>query len=141
MRIAIIRARFNEEITQGLLDGAMDVLRAAGVTDIRVVEVPGSFEIPVTAEALARRGEIDAIICLGAVIKGKTPHFYYISSSCAHGITEVAVKHAIPISFGVITAENMDQARERSGAGEMNRGREAAAAALEMVARMREIEF
>lgn len=140
MRIAVIRARFNEEVTGGLLDGALSVLREAGVSDVRVVEVPGSFEIPVMAEILARRGSLDAIVCLGAVIRGATPHFHYISSSCARGLTEVSLKHGLPVAFGVITAENLEQARERSGSGEMNRGREAAAAALEMAARMRDMK-
>lgn len=138
MRIAVIRARFNEGITQGLLDGALEALHDAGVSDVQVVEVPGSFEIPVAAEMLAREGGLDAIVCLGAVVRGATPHFQYISSSCSQGITDVAIKHALPISFGVITAENLEQARERSGEGEMNRGREAAAAALEMVSTMRD---
>ncbi|OGL79273.1 6,7-dimethyl-8-ribityllumazine synthase [Candidatus Uhrbacteria bacterium RIFCSPHIGHO2_12_FULL_57_11] len=139
MRIAVVRARFNEEITKGLLDGALEVLRDAGIFYIEIVEVPGSFEIPIAAETLARRGGLDAVVCLGAVIKGATPHFHYISSSCSRGLTDVAVRHGLPISFGVITAENSTQARERSGSGEMNRGREAAAAALEMAAKVREI--
>ena len=137
-RFGIVRARFNEKITQGMLDRCVETLKAAGVQEknIAVVEVPGSIETTYALDALARSGRYDALIALGAIIKGATPHFDYISKSVSDGIREVTLAHHLPVVAGVITCLTAEQAVERSCAGALNRGLEAAHVALEM-ARMR----
>lgn len=134
-RIGIVVSRFNAHVTSRLLDGALEVLRAHGAADeaITVVYVPGAFELAVAAQALARKGNVQAVICLGAVIRGETPHFEYVSAQAAVGIAAVARECGLPVTFGVITADTMEQALARAGGGAGNKGHEAALAALEMV--------
>lgn len=134
LRFAIIRSRFNEDVTTRLLDGAVDLLRARGVRDdaIDVVTTPGAFEIPVVASRLARSRRYDALICLGAVIRGETPHFDYISAEVSRGIARVAYECQLPVIFGVLTTDTEKQADARSRKHGMNRGAEAALSAIEM---------
>jgi 6,7-dimethyl-8-ribityllumazine synthase len=134
-KFAIVVSRFNELITQRLLDGAQDRLIRSGVKkeDVDVVWVPGSFEIPLIARKFVRTKKYDAIICLGAIIKGDTPHFDYIASESAKGIAQVSLESGIPIEFGIITAETAEQAMERAGIKRGNKGAQAAEAAVEMV--------
>jgi len=135
LTVAIIVSRFNDFVSQRLLDGALDALRRHGASDdqITVVKVPGSFEIPSMAKKLASGGRFDCVICLGAVIRGATPHFEYISSQVARGIASVALESQIPIAFGVITSDTLEQAIERAGAKSGNKGWDAAVSAMEMV--------
>jgi 6,7-dimethyl-8-ribityllumazine synthase len=141
-RIGVVVSRFNEDITGLLFSGAMARLREAGLreADVEVVHVPGAFEIPIAAQTLARSGRVRAIVCLGCVIRGDTPHFEYISSACAHGITAAASATGIPMSFGVLTTNSVEEALERAGAGESNKGREAALAALDMARLLERLE-
>ena len=133
-RLAIVVSRFNEEVTGRLLDAAQETLREHGVPleDVELLRVPGAFEIPIAAQRIAETGRVAAVICLGCVIRGETPHFEYISSACAHGITAAASATGIPMSFGVLTTNTEEEAHARAGAGDANKGREAALAALEM---------
>ncbi len=141
LRIGIVRARFNEDITAGLLAGAMEALGEAGVlaSSVKILEVPGSFEVPLAADRLFASKSVDAVVALGALIQGDTPHFEYISRAVASGLMQVGLRHGKPCVFGVITCFTREQAEERSGPGEMNRGREAAKVALEMVDVVRKI--
>ena len=134
-RFGIIVSRFNELITKKLLEGAEDILLRHGVKkdDIDVVWVPGSFEIPLIAQKLSKTKKYDALICLGAIIRGDTPHFDYIASVSAKGIAQVAFESGLPIEFGIITAENVEQAMERAGIKRGNKGAQAAESAIEMV--------
>jgi 6,7-dimethyl-8-ribityllumazine synthase len=134
MRIAIVVSRFNDFVTDRLLEGAQHLLREQGVddVDVEVLRVPGAFEIPIAAQRLAETGRVAAVVCLGCLIKGATPHFEYISSACAHGITAAAAATGVPMAFGVLTTNSAEEALERAGPDEGNKGREAAAAALEM---------
>ena len=136
VRIGVVVSRFHDDITGQLLHGALRTLRRAGVRDgaIEVVHVPGAFEIPLAAQALASSGRVGAIICLGCVIRGETPHFEYISSACAHGIIDAAARTGVPMSFGVLTTNTVDEATARAGDGPENKGEEAAHAALDMAA-------
>ncbi|MFQ5658348.1 MAG: 6,7-dimethyl-8-ribityllumazine synthase [Candidatus Methylomirabilales bacterium] len=131
---AIVVSRFNEFITERLLDGALDALirHGADPDKIDVVKVPGAFEIPVTAERLASSRKYDAVICVGAIIRGATSHFDYIAGEAAKGVAEVALKTGVPTIFGVITTETIEQAIERAGTKLGNKGFEAALAAIEM---------
>lgn len=133
-RFAIVMGKYNSFITERLLEAAQDVLKLSGVAEqnISIFKVPGCFEIPQMARRVAQTGQFNAIICLGALIRGKTLHFQLISEECARGIQQVAAEFGVPLTFGVITAENMKQAMERSGTNPENRGREAAQAALDM---------
>lgn len=133
-RFAIVVARFNEFITKQLLEGALDTLLRHGVkeSDIEVTWVPGSFEIPMAAQKIARGKKVDAIIALGAVIRGETPHFDYVCGESAKGIAQVALQTGMPVAYGIITAENTEQAIERAGLKQGNKGRDAAMTALEM---------
>lgn len=135
VRAAIVASRFNETIGKRLVEGALDCLKRHSVveSDISVVWVPGAFELPAAAMRLATSGEVDAIICVGAVIRGETAHFDYVAGHAAHGIGEVTLRTGIPVSFGVLTTENSEQAMERSGGKAGNKGFEAGLAALEMV--------
>jgi 6,7-dimethyl-8-ribityllumazine synthase len=140
VRVGVVCARFNDGITWRLLDGVRRGLATAGVADgdVEVLWVPGSFELPVTAKALAVSGRVDAVICVGAVIRGDTTHYDLVAGECARGIRSVALETGLPILFGVLTTENVDQALVRSEeAGGHNVGEEAAAAAVEMVAVLR----
>jgi len=135
LKIGIVVSRFNEMITEKLLTGALDTLRQTGIEDqdITLVRVPGSFEIPVASQRLAQTGKLEAIICLGAVIRGETPHFEYLSSQVAHGISQVALKYDLPVTFGVITADTVEQALARAaGVKHANKGSEAANSAVQM---------
>jgi 6,7-dimethyl-8-ribityllumazine synthase len=134
LRIGIIVARFNQFVTDRLRDGAVAALREAGAAEsaIEVFSVPGAFEIPQAARAAAETGRFDAIVCLGCLIRGETPHFDYIASAAAHGITAAAGETGVPMAFGVLTTNTTEQAVARAGDGPDNQGREAAAAAIEM---------
>jgi 6,7-dimethyl-8-ribityllumazine synthase len=134
MRIAIVVSRFNEDVTERLLDAAQELLTAQGLTerDIDVLRVPGAFEIPMAAQRIAESGRVSAVVCLGCLIRGETPHFEYIASACAHGITAAAAATGVPMAFGVLTTNSDEEAHARAGAGDGNKGREAAQAALEM---------
>ncbi len=140
MRIAIVTAKFNGDITDRMLQGARATLRAHGVADQHVDEafVPGSFELPLAASSLASTGRYDAVICLGAVIKGGTDHDIYIATQAAQGIGRVALDTGVPVIFGVITPNTLEQALERAG-GRVNKGAEAAFTALEMADLLRQI--
>ncbi len=141
-RYAIVVSRFNEAITERLLQGALDTLRRHGVQEgnVQVARVPGSFELPVVAAAFARSGEFAAVICLGAVIQGETTHHEYINSSMASGLMSLGVETGIPVAFGVLTCQSTDQAIERSGGKAGNKGVEAALAALETVSVLRQLK-
>ena len=134
LRVAIVVSRFNETISKRLLEGALDCLTRHGVgdDDVSVVFVPGAFELPATASRIATSGEVEAVICLGAVIRGDTPHFDYVAGHAAHGIGEASVATGVPVAFGVLTTDNRDQAAERAGGKLGNKGFDAAQAAIEM---------
>ncbi len=134
MRIAIVVAQFNDFVTSRLRDGALAQLGDAGIGggDVKVFEVPGAFEIPQMAAKLAAGGHYDGIICLGCLIRGATPHFEYISSAVAHGITQAAIDSGVPMSFGVLTTNSAEEALERAVEGPSNKGREAAQAVIDM---------
>jgi 6,7-dimethyl-8-ribityllumazine synthase len=133
-KFAIIQSRFNEFIGDKLLEAALDCLRRHNCEErnITVFKVPGAFEIPVTADKIASQKRFDAIICLGAIIRGATPHFEYISSVAANGISQTALKYGIPVIFGVLTTDTIEQAIERSGTKSGNKGWDAALTAIEM---------
>ena len=141
LRVAVAVARFNEFITRPLLDGALDTLRRHDVRDedITVAWTPGAFELPLIAKALADSGRYDAVICLGAVIRGQTPHFDYVSANMASGIARVGVDSGLPVIFGVLTTNTVEEAIDRSGAKAGNKGRDAASAAVEMVDLLRQV--
>ena len=141
-KIAIVLSLFNEFISQKLLEGALSTLKENGVNDdsIDLVKVPGAFELPVTAGKLASSNKYNAIICLGAVIKGGTPHFEYVSGAAANGILDVSLKYEIPVMFGVLTTNTVEQAMERSGGKDGNKGKDVALAALEMIDLMNKIK-
>jgi 6,7-dimethyl-8-ribityllumazine synthase len=134
LRIAIIGARFNDHIVTNLRDGALRGLERLGVADSDIMEswVPGAFELPLAAKVLAQTGKVDAIICLGTVIKGDTPHFDYVCGEAARGIQDAQMSTGIPVMFGVLTVNTEQQAIDRSGPGIDNKGDEAAVGAVEM---------
>jgi len=134
--IAIIASEFNHFIVQQLVDGALDALNRNGVSDsdITLAWVPGAFELPLIADVLAASGHHDAVIALGAVVRGGTPHFDYVAGECSRGLAQVGLKHEVPVIFGVLTTDNVDQALERAGSGAGNKGFDAAVSALQMVA-------
>lgn len=133
-RFALVVSRFNQAITGSLRDAARAALAEAGVAvdDVEEMSVPGAFELPQAARCAAETGRFDAVICLGCVIRGATPHFEYISSAVAHGIMDAAGETGVPIAFGVLTTDSQAQAEERAGPGRDNKGWEAAAAGIEM---------
>ena len=139
LRLAIVVSRFNVEVTGRLRDGAVRALREAGAAEsqIQIFDVPGAFEIPQAARAAAETGRFDAVICLGCVIRGETPHFEYIASAVAHGITSASGDTGIPMAFGVLTTNSLEQAMARAQETPDNKGREAAAAAIEMASLFR----
>lgn len=141
LKVAIVISRFNEFITHKLLHGAMDALKRHGVAeeDVAVAWTPGAFEVPLVAGKMAASGGYDAVICLGAVIRGATPHFDYICSELTRGVARVAAETGVPAIFGVITADNLEQAIERAGTKQGNKGWEAAQAAIEMANLMKVI--
>lgn len=142
LRIGVALARFNQAVTARLLSGALEALVAHGVAEdaIDVVTVPGAFELPLCAQRLAATGRYDAIVCLGAVVRGETPHFDYVAGEAARGIGEVARRHDLPIAFGVLTTDTVDQALARAGGERGNKGFEAALTALEMVHVLRVVQ-
>lgn len=141
MRIAIVASRFNDFVTDRLLEGAQAALRDAGIADnnVDVYRVPGAFEIPMAAQRIAESGKVAAVVCLGCLIRGATPHFEYIASACAHGITAAAASTGVPMAFGVLTTNSVEEALERAAPGASNKGKEAADAALEMARLFAEI--
>jgi 6,7-dimethyl-8-ribityllumazine synthase len=131
-RFAVIVSRFNTAITESLRLAAIAALNEANAAQVQVFDVPGAFEIPQAARAAAETGRFDAVVCLGCVIRGETPHFDYLSSAVAHGITDAAGDTGVPMAFGVLTTDTAEQAAARSGPGHDNKGREAAVAAIDM---------
>lgn len=142
LKFALIVSRFNDFISSKLKDGAMDALLRSGAADedIEIVMVPGSFEMPLVAKVLAGSGKYDAVICLGAVIRGATAHFEYVAGEAAKGIARAALESEIPVAFGVITADNLEQAIERAGTKSGNKGRDAALTAIEMANLLRVLD-
>jgi 6,7-dimethyl-8-ribityllumazine synthase len=141
-RFGIVVSKYNEFVTSRLLAAAVEALSKAGASDeaLVVVRVPGAFEIPLVARRLARSGRFDAVICLGAVIRGDTPHFEYVSAEASRGIARAAWDSDVPVIFGVVTTNTAEQALERAGAPERNRGAEAARTAIEMVNVMKQLQ-
>jgi len=134
-RIGITVAQWHTDITEPLLEGAIDILHKGGIKekDIVIIPSPGSFELPLTAQWLITSTNVDAVLCLGCIIKGETPHFDYISQAVANGIMNVGLAHNIPVIFGVLTTNTVQQAKERTGGKHGNKGAEAAMAALELL--------
>ena len=134
-RYVLVVARWNSFVVEHLLEGALDTLRRHGISDdqMHIVRVPGAFEIPIACQKLAQRDDCDAIIALGAVIRGGTPHFEYVAGECTKGLAQVQMETGKPIAFGVLTVDSIEQAVERSGTKAGNKGAEAAMSALEMV--------
>lgn len=141
LKFAIVASRFNDFITARLLDGAVDGLMRHGASesDIEIVKVPGSFEIPLAAKVLAQSKKYNAIICLGAVIRGATPHFEYVSAEVSKGVAAVSMETGVPVIFGVLTTDTIEQAIERAGTKSGNKGWDAALSAIEMSNLMRQI--
>lgn len=141
-RFGIAVARWNSEITEPLLEGALRALARHGVAQnqVTVARVPGAFELPLAAKRLAQTGDFDAVITLGCVIRGGTPHFDYVCSECTRGVGEVALSENLPIAFGVLTTDDLAQAQARSDDSEENKGEEAALTALEMVSMLRQLQ-
>ena len=140
-RFCLVVARWNSFVVDSLEKGAVDTLLRHGVreADITVVRVPGAFEMPLALEKIAAKGEYDAIVALGAVIRGGTPHFEYVAGECVKGMAQVTLKHGVPIAFGVLTVDSIEQAIERAGTKAGNKGGEAAASAIEMVNLLRQL--
>lgn len=134
-RFAIVASRWNDSLVSRLIDGALEALKEAQAEDdaVRIFRVPGSFEIPLCALKAAASGSFDAVICLGVIIRGDTPHFDFVASETARGIGEASLRTGVPLLFGVITADNVEQANARAGARQDNKGYEAALAAVEVV--------
>ena len=141
LRMALVVGRFNSFISERLVDGALDALLRHGVADddISVARVPGAFEIPLVARKMAESGKFDAVICLGAVIRGSTPHFDYVSAEVSKGIASVGLSSGVPVIFGVLTTDSIEQAIERAGTKAGNKGFDAAVSAIEMVNLLKEI--
>lgn len=141
-RFAVVAARWHERFTESLLEAAVDTLERHGADsdDIEVYRCPGSFEIPQVASRVAASTEVDAIVCLGVLVRGETPHFDYIAGETTAGIGRVGTEYDLPVSYGVLTCETMEQAMARSGSKQGNKGREAAEAAVEMASLYSEIE-
>lgn len=140
-RFAILVSRWNSFVVESLLDGAVDALKRHGIAeaDMHIVRVPGAFEMPLAAQRLAASKQYDAIVALGAVIRGGTPHFEYVAGECSKGLATVSMQHDIPVGNGVLTVNSIEQAIERSGTKAGNKGEEAALSALEMVSLLREM--
>ena len=140
-RFAIIVSRFNSMITGRLQDGALDALKRTGADEeqIRIVRVPGSFEIPFVVKRLAKSNQYDAVICLGALVRGETPHFEYISAEVTKGIAQISLETDVPVTYGIVTADTVEQAVNRAGLKNGNKGFEAAMSAVEMVNLLKEI--
>jgi 6,7-dimethyl-8-ribityllumazine synthase len=142
-RIGLAASRFNHFIVEQLVNGARDALQRCGISEQQqeLVWVPGAFELPLLADRMAATGRFDAIITLGAVIRGGTPHFEYVAGECASGVTRVALDHSLPVVFGVLTTDTVEQALERAGMGEGNKGFDVAMAAVEMVHTLRQLRL
>lgn len=134
-KFGIVLSRFNAFIAEKLLEGALDTLLRSGVSDgdIEVARVPGAFEIPLVAQKMAKSGKYDAVICLGAIIRGATPHFDFVANEASKGVAQVGMDTGVPVIFGVLTTDTIEQAIERAGSKAGNKGSECAAAAVEMV--------
>jgi len=135
-KFAIVVSRFNSFIVESLLDGAVDALKRLGNVaddDITIIRVPGAYELPLAAKKVAAKGEVDGIIAIGAVIRGGTPHFDFVAGECNKGLAQVAMESSVPVSFGVITTDSIEQAIDRAGTKAGNKGAEAALGSLEMV--------
>lgn len=141
-RYALVVGRFNSFVVESLVQGAIDTLVRHGVSEseLTIVRAPGAFEIPLVAQKVAQRGEFDAIIALGAVIRGGTPHFEYVAGECTKGLAQVSLQFGVPVAFGVLTVDSIEQAIERSGTKAGNKGAEAALSALEMVSLLAALE-
>lgn len=141
MRVGIVLGRFNSFIGDRLLEGAVDVIVRHGgnESDIEVVRVPGAYEMPLAAKKMAASGKYDALIALGAVIRGATPHFDYVAGECSKGLTQVSMDSGLPVGFGVLTVDTIEQAVERAGTKAGNKGADAALAAIEMVNLLRKL--
>ena len=141
LKVGIVVSRFNHFITEKLLDGAVDGFHSHGGSenDLTVVRVPGAFELPIVADKMAASGKYDALVCLGAVIRGDTPHFDYVCDAVTRGLGDAVRNHKIPIGFGVLTTDNMQQAMDRAGAKDANKGYEALLVAVEMVNVLRQV--
>jgi 6,7-dimethyl-8-ribityllumazine synthase len=140
-KFAIAVTRWNEFVVESLLEGAIGCLRRHGVSEeaITIVRVPGAFELPLVVKKLAAKGEFDAVIALGAVIRGGTPHFEYVSGECVKGLSTVSLNADVPVTFGVLTVDTIEQAIERAGTKAGNKGEEAAVTALEMVSLLKQL--
>jgi len=140
-RFCLVVARFNSFVVESLLAGAIDTLKRHGAKDeeITIVRVPGAFEMPVALEKIAAKGGYDAIVALGAVIRGGTPHFDFVAGECVKGMAQVSLKYGVPIAFGVLTVDTIEQAIERAGTKAGNKGGEAALSAIEMVNLLRQL--
>lgn len=141
LKFGIVASRFNDFITGRLLDGALDALQRHGASegDIDVIKVPGSYEIPLAAKMLARSAKYNAVLCLGAVIRGATPHFEYVSAEVSKGVAAVSLESGLPVIFGVLTTDTIEQAIERAGTKSGNKGWDAALSAIEMANLMKQI--
>lgn len=142
LRIAVVAARFNELIVDSLLKGALDALRRHGASerDITVVRVPGAWELPLVVDRLCRSKRFDAVIALGAVIRGATPHFDYVAGDCARGLSHATLASGVPVGFGVLTTDTIEQALERAGTKAGNKGADAALTAIEMARLLRQLD-
>jgi len=142
LRIGVVLARFNQSVTDSLLAGALDALARHGVAEdaIDVAVVPGSFELPLGAQRLAASGRYDALVCLGAVVRGETPHFDFVAAEAARGVADVARRYDLPVAFGVLTTDTVEQALARAGGERGNEGYEAAVTALQMVQVLRVVQ-
>jgi 6,7-dimethyl-8-ribityllumazine synthase len=141
-KFALLVARFNSFIVESLVEGAIDALTRHGIkeADIEVIRVPGAFEMPIAAQRIAAKKKHHAIIALGAVIRGGTPHFEYVAGECVKGLSQVSLQHNVPVAFGVLTVDSIEQAIERAGTKAGNKGAEAALSALEMVNLFNELD-
>ena len=141
-KYALVVGRWNSFVVEHLLEGAIDTLRRHGVSDdnMTIVRAPGAFEIPLVCQRVAKSGKFDAIVALGAVIRGGTPHFEHVAGECTNGIAQVSLNHDLPIAFGVLTVDSIEQAIERSGTKAGNKGAEAALSALEMVSLLEQLD-
>ncbi len=140
-RVALLVARFNGFVVESLLEGAIDTLKRHGAKDrdLTIIRVPGAYEMPIAAQRLAASKKYDAIVALGAVIRGGTPHFEYVAGECTRGLSTVSLQHDIPIAFGVLTVDSIEQAIERAGTKAGNKGGEAAMSIIEMINLLRDI--
>lgn len=142
LRFAFVAARFNDLIVEALVRGALDALKRHGATEkqIEIVRVPGAFDIPIAARKLALSRRYDALVALGAVVRGQTPHFDYVAGECASGLARIALETGIPVAFGVLTTDTMEQALDRAGGKAGNKGADAALAAVEMANLLRRMD-